>query len=115
MKQRIIALCILIAGTLLGYFVYMSEPALRASTSTASSTSFIKDKPFKLGLDLAGGTRLVYKADISNVQGSSADAMNALRDVIERRVNLFGVGEPVVQTEKSSLANRSNWTRRRSD
>ncbi len=105
MKQRIIALAILIFGALLGYFVYMSEPTLSKIDSSASSTSFISSKPFKLGLDLAGGTRLVYKADISNVQGSTPDAMNALRDVIERRVNLFGVGEPVVQTEKSSLAN----------
>jgi preprotein translocase subunit SecD len=105
MKQRIIALAILIFGALLGYFVYMSEPALSKQTTSASSTGFISSRPFKLGLDLAGGTRLVYKADVANVQGSTPDAMNALRDVIERRVNLFGVGEPVVQTEKSSLAN----------
>ncbi|MDO8742943.1 MAG: protein translocase subunit SecD [Candidatus Azambacteria bacterium] len=62
--------------------------------------------PFKLGLDLAGGTRLVYLADVSGVKGQdSASAMSGLRDVIERRVNLFGVSEPVVEVENSG----SDW------
>ncbi|MBI2057648.1 MAG: protein translocase subunit SecD [Candidatus Yanofskybacteria bacterium] len=57
--------------------------------------------PFRLGLDLLGGTHLVYKADLSNLTGgqSSADAMEGVRDVIERRVNIFGVAEPLVQVE----------------
>ncbi len=60
--------------------------------------------PFKLGLDLAGGTRLIYLADVSGVSGGdTALAMSGLRDVIERRVNLFGVSEPVVEVEHSGL------------
>lgn len=57
--------------------------------------------PFRLGLDLLGGTHLVYKADLSNLaEGQSAsDAMEGVRDVIERRVNIFGVAEPLVQVE----------------
>ncbi|MBI2676393.1 MAG: protein translocase subunit SecD [Candidatus Yanofskybacteria bacterium] len=57
--------------------------------------------PFRLGLDLLGGTHLVYKADVSNLVAgqSSADAMEGVRDVIERRVNIFGVAEPLVQVE----------------
>jgi len=40
----------------------------------------------------------VYQADLSTVaSGSETDAMAGVRDVIERRVNAFGVGEPVVQ------------------
>ncbi len=59
---------------------------------------------YKLGLDLNGGTHLVYKADTSKLAGSDVgDAMTALRDVIERRVNLFGVSEPIVQTEKGGV------------
>jgi len=56
----------------------------------------------RLGLDLKGGTHLVYNADISKV--SDADRQSALagvRDVIERRVNQFGVSEPVIQTNRS--------------
>ena len=56
--------------------------------------------PFRLGLDLLGGTHLVYQADLSASGGQSAgDAMAGVRDVIERRVNLFGVAEPLVQIE----------------
>ncbi|MHB0978228.1 MAG: protein translocase subunit SecD [Minisyncoccota bacterium] len=59
-------------------------------------------KPFKFGLDLVGGTELVYKADTSKVN-SVGDAMNSLKDVIERRVNMFGVSEPIVQTESAGI------------
>jgi protein-export membrane protein SecD len=56
--------------------------------------------PFKLGLDLQGGSHLIYEADLSNVEkGEEKEAMQGLRDVIERRVNLFGVREPVVRTQ----------------
>jgi len=59
------------------------------------------DIDFKLGLDLQGGTHLVYEADLSGIDIVDADSsMQGLRDVIERRVNLFGVEEPVVQIQE---------------
>ncbi len=62
---------------------------------------FIPDIPFRLGLDLQGGTHLVYEADLSNVgKEEHRSSMQGLRDVIERRVNLFGVQEPVVQIQE---------------
>lgn len=90
-KTRLTATLLLILGLVLGYFVY------------ATSVS----KPFQLGLDLSGGSYLVYEADISQFEGNQneiEDAMDALRDVLERRVNLFGVSEPSVQTETTTLA-----------
>lgn len=58
--------------------------------------------PFRLGLDLQGGTHLVYTADMKEVPADQrADAMAGVRDVIERRVNAFGVSEPLVQVDKS--------------
>jgi protein-export membrane protein SecD len=58
--------------------------------------------PFKLGLDLQGGTHLVYEADLSNIKKENyGSSMQGLRDVLERRVNLFGVQEPVVQTQEA--------------
>lgn len=90
-RYRVFAAIALIAGFLLIYFVWASE------TNLASSYRF------KLGLDLAGGTELVYKADMSQTPaGDRADALSALQGVIERRVNLFGVAEPLVQTEQAS-------------
>jgi len=61
-------------------------------------------KPIKvhLGLDLQGGSQLVYQADLSNIdQADREEAMAGVRDVIERRVNMFGVSEPVVQVSGS--------------
>lgn len=91
-KVRFSALCILICGGALGYFIYTSE------MNTESSF------PFHYGLDLSGGSHIVYEADVSLLeQYEVGDAMESLRDVIERRVNLFGVSEPIVQTEKGSV------------
>jgi len=60
--------------------------------------------PFKLGLDLSGGSHLVYEADTSEINPEEVtELMNVLRVVIERRVNIFGVSEPIVQVESSSV------------
>lgn len=86
----------------LGFFVYKSEP--RINSNFENEKAFFKNHPFRLGLDLSGGSHLVYKADVSLVDpGEVGDSMEALRDVIERRVNLFGVSEPIVQIQGSSL------------
>ena len=88
---RIGAIIILLAGFGIGYFVYSSE---------ISSSRF----SFKLGLDLQGGTHLIYRADVSGIaEGEIRDSMDVLRNVIEQRVNLFGVSEPIVQVERSSI------------
>jgi preprotein translocase subunit SecD len=55
----------------------------------------------KLGLDLAGGSQLVFEADMSKIPADKqSTALDGVRNVIERRVNLFGVSEPTVQTSK---------------
>ena len=90
-RYRVFAVVALVVGFLLAYFV---------STTQADPTSPYR---FKLGLDLAGGTELVYKADMSETpEAERSDALSALQGVIERRVNMFGVAEPIVQTEEAS-------------
>jgi len=90
-RYRVFVAVALVAGLLLAYFVWSTQ---------ADPTSRYR---FKLGLDLAGGTELVYKADMSETPtGERSDALSALQGVIERRVNLFGVAEPIVQTEQAS-------------
>jgi len=102
-KTRITALLVLLLGVGLGFFVYKSEMARRAVPAGKTPSGFLATHPFKLGLDLSGGTHLVYKADVSQVASSDlANSMDALRDVIERRVNVFGVSEPVVQVQNGS-------------
>lgn len=92
LQKRLAALAVFVIGAGVGWFVYSSQ--LHAW------------RPFRLGLDLSGGTQLIYKADVSQIPSSdTGDSMAALRDTIERRVNLFGVAEPLVETETgSSLA-----------
>jgi preprotein translocase subunit SecD len=86
---RIAGAIILLLGAALGFFVYTSERA---------DARF----PFRFGLDLAGGSHLVYTADTAAVPESEVrDAMQSLREVVERRVNIFGVSEPIVQTEQT--------------
>ena len=81
-KVFVILAFVLLAGVSAGYFVYSQS------------------RPFQLGLDLQGGVHLVYEADTSQIPESDVDsAVEGLRDVLERRVNLFGVKEPLVQTE----------------
>jgi len=61
-----------------------------------------KDFITKLGLDLKGGSNLIFEANTSKVKKEDLiDALNSARDVIERRVNYFGVTEPQIQTIKS--------------
>ncbi len=91
----------LLIGSGVAFFVYSSEPALNKNFE--NQHSFFK-KPFRLGLDLSGGTHLIYKADVSAVpEKEISNSMDALRDVIERRINLFGVSEPVVQVQRGGL------------
>lgn len=89
LKTRIIAVFLLIIATSIGLITF-----------------YVGN--FKLGLDLNGGTHLVYKADISKISRSEVKvSMEALRDVIEKRVNIFGVGEPIVQVEQSGILGSS--------
>lgn len=93
-KYRVIAVLVLIIGLAIGFFVYDSEQEEPSWFS----------RPFSLGLDLAGGSHLVYEADVSEIpEQDVSDAMQALREVIERRVDAFGVAEPVVQIERGGV------------
>ncbi len=99
MKQKIKAFWILILVAVFAVWL--------AKGDTLFNGEFKKD--FVLGLDLAGGASLVYTID-TNALPEGIDineSVNALRDVIERRVNLFGVREPTVTTSFSRLA--SEW------
>ncbi len=56
----------------------------------------------KLGLDLQGGTQLTLQADMNNVPADQREtAMRGVLNVIERRVNAYGVAEPQIQARGS--------------
>ncbi len=93
-KLILFFIIILVVGAVAGVFVY---PKYYGE----------KLRPWRLGLDLVGGTRLVYEIDMKDVgSGDRESVANGLRDVIEKRVNLFGVAEPQVSIAKSGDAHR---------
>jgi protein-export membrane protein SecD len=97
MKQKIKAFwVVIIVAVLLGWLL---------KGDVILNGNFKKD--FVLGLDLAGGAALTYTVDTKALpEGTNVEeSVTALRDVIERRVNLFGVREPTVTTAYSRLAN----------
>lgn len=93
-KKRIAAIALLVVGIILGLFVHYSDQP---------GNGFVSKFPFKLGLDLSGGTHLIYQADTSKIPANDVSgAMESLKMVIESRINAFGVAEPIIQTEKST-------------
>lgn len=100
MKSRWLLWLIIIV---LGFSVFIDTPKnfipiLPKQLNFANSFLHL-EIPLKLGLDLQGGTELTLQTDMSKINPSSYDnALQSAKDVIERRVNLFGVSESVVQT-----------------
>ncbi len=109
-KTRIWAVVVLIFALFSVYFVIKTEPKLAKVTGRIPTANFLKNedgtlkRQFKLGLDLSGGTHLVYRADVSKIDPKDVDdLMSSLRGVIERRINVYGVSEPVVQVESGGI------------
>ncbi|MFA4942641.1 MAG: protein translocase subunit SecD [Patescibacteria group bacterium] len=95
-RLKIFLSCIVIFSVVAGVFSY--EPVWQKINGW---------RPWNLGLDLAGGTLLTYEIDLSQVKSADRDTVSrGLRDVIEKRVNLFGVSEPKVYGETVGESNR---------
>ncbi len=88
-KKRITALILLAVAFGVAYYAY--------------------DKSgYKLGLDLSGGTHLVFRADTASLPAAEVnDAMASLANVVEKRVNVFGVSEPIVQVETGGVVGQT--------
>lgn len=90
-RYRTYSLLLLILLGILAFFVYTTE--------TNPSRFAVK-----YGLDLSGGTHLVFDADTSQLDSSEVSAsMSSLRQVIEQRVNALGTTEAVVQIESAGI------------
>jgi preprotein translocase subunit SecD len=96
-KKRIGVLFILIIAVGIGYFVYWSQVTGK--------------RPFKLGLDLSGGTYLLYKVDVSKIDPAQIPGvMDSLPGFIQKRISqketagALGVLEANIHTETTNLA-----------
>ena len=96
---RVLAIFFLIAT--IGIFSYNFPFIWNQAVDTLHipASAKFEEATFRLGLDLQGGTHLIYEANMSQIpEAQREEALEGVRDVIERRVNAFGVSEPVVQT-----------------
>lgn len=97
-QKSIIVLTIVMALAILGAFFVYPEYYFGKNF-----------RPWRLGLDLVGGSHLVYEIDMRGVgEGERDSVAGGLRDVIEKRVNLFGVSEPQVVISKRGDSYRLN-------
>lgn len=109
MKNRRYLLWLIVLITLLSIFIDLpSTFKIKGKTFSRPSLDFTLGKnriqktfDIKKGIDLAGGAHLVFQADMSGISVDDKDsALLAAKENIERRVNLFGLSEAVVQTSK---------------
>ncbi len=72
-----------------------------ALTASAIAVNLIPKYTLKTGLDLQGGTHLLLQADMANIDPKDRNtALESVKQVISRRVDLYGVSEPVIQTSQ---------------
>ncbi|PJE67852.1 protein translocase subunit SecD [Candidatus Shapirobacteria bacterium CG10_big_fil_rev_8_21_14_0_10_40_9] len=91
MKQKRLLLLLIIFLTIASIFIDIPP----------GPTILKRELVIKQGLDLAGGTHLVFQAEMKDIPSQDRDsAIEAARGNIERRVNFFGVSEPTIQTSK---------------
>jgi preprotein translocase subunit SecD len=125
MKKNKLRIYIITLVALIIFSVILAWPGGVKFYLPKPKVTFVKDVPFvkiekngslidkkidlniKEGLDLQGGSHLVYVADLSKVANENqGEAMDSLQKVIENRINAFGVAEPIVYNSKSGSESR---------
>lgn len=94
---KLLSLLIIIVIIALAIFVYPNYFNKLVKSINPAFEGF-PQKEFRLGLDLQGGVELLYQADLTNIATNDVGAaMDGLRSVIERRINIFGVRESEIK------------------
>lgn len=92
---------LLIIATLYDAPTFFNHKIDWVNAKTSLGLPKVPDSSFALGLDLQGGAHLIYQADVSGlIEDEKGYSVEGVRDVIERRVNGLGVGEPNIQTTR---------------
>ncbi len=108
MKVKRVTLVLVVLLVALSYFIVfpagLNEKIEEINERVPFSIPTLYERDFMFGLDLQGGAYLMYEADLSEVpSGERTRRMEGLRDLIERRVDLYGVGESTVQVRGERL------------
>lgn len=94
-KVWINVVLILVVAVLAGIVDWPKGPNIKIG-------DYFKEIKVYQGLDLLGGTNMVYEADMSKISAQEKDnALEGVKAVIDRRVNALGVSEPTIQTSSS--------------
>ena len=94
-KVWINVVLILLVAVLAGIIDWPKGPDIKIG-------SYFKELKVYQGLDLLGGTNMVYEADMSKIDAKDRDnALEGVKSVINRRINALGVSEPTIQTSSS--------------
>ncbi len=109
MKTKYVTAILLSLLIFICYFITFPDEFNKGIDYINSKTSFsfsnIEEKDFMFGLDLQGGAYLLYEADFEDVSaGERSQRMEGLRNLIERRVDLYGVAESSVQIRGERLS-----------
>lgn len=97
LKKGLLVLLI-VALSVVSVAFALPKAGVKISSQSIPDVFFNRFMPWRLGLDLAGGSALVYDIDLSAVaRADQQSVLNGLKDVIERRVNLYGVSEPRIR------------------
>lgn len=59
--------------------------------------SWTRELSLHKGLDLVGGSHLVFSLDTSNFSGNKTEALNQVEEIMRLRVDGLGVSEPILQ------------------
>lgn len=99
-KQTLWIILVMVALASLALLTNRIDLPLFGEDDTGKPNRFVREG-IKLGLDLKGGTEIILEADFARL-GPKEDKEEALKgamDIIERRVNAYGVTEPLVQRQ----------------
>jgi protein-export membrane protein SecD len=100
-KLVLVVLATIAAGWYLypSYLFYKMTPAQREAMP-AEQLAQLRKSAIHLGLDLQGGLQLLLEVDKSNLNPAEAkDAVERAREIINNRIDQFGVAEPLIQRE----------------
>lgn len=109
MQKRRLSIWLIFILTVLSVAVVLPEKYHGSPDINISLGPIKIQKKFSisLGLDLAGGSHLVFEANLDEIKGTDKElALEGVRNIIERRVNYFGISEAQVQTAKSGGSSR---------
>lgn len=104
-KNRLKIVLVILVLVLSAWYVY---PTIRLVTlseeqraeMSADEMEKLKSRALRLGLDLEGGMHLVLEVDKSNLSEDEAeDAVDRALEIIQNRVDQFGVSEPSIQKQ----------------